>query len=167
MKLKCLPLVFAALLAVPSLAAAPRAKAVAKSSTVKAKPASAAKGGAVRKKPSKRRRAVPVVQGEGAATPARPDPVVPKNVPQRAYAADAQSFYLNGERIRVRGAPFIAPDGTELAKERLQKALDGGEIALSERSIDADGNVEAIVRVDGRDVADLLLLEEIRSGHLP
>ena len=108
-----------------------------------------------------------MVQGEGAATPATSDPVTPKNIPARAYAADGQSFYRNGEKIRVRGVPFVGPDGSELAKQRLQKALDGGEVTLAEKGVDEDGNAVAIVLVNGRDVADLLLLDEIRGGNLP
>lgn len=176
MKIKCLPLLIALLFAAPPWvppAAAKQAKAsTARQGKVKpSAPAGAKKATAARgKKAGKGRReppAAPMVQGDGAATPVRADPVVPKNVPTRAYAADPQSFYLNGQRIRVRGAPFIAPEGSELGKQRLQKALDGGDVSLVDRREDADGTIEAVVRVNGRDVADLLLLDEIRSGNLP
>jgi len=175
MKIKCLPLLVATLFAVPPWVPPAAAKAAAKASAVrhgKGKPSAStgAKKALGGKKQDKGRRAppaAPTVQGDGAATPVRADPVVPKNVPMRAYAADPQSFYLNGQRIRVRGAPFTAPEGSELGKQRLQKALDGGDISLVDRSEDADGTVEAVVRVNGRDVADLLLLDEIRSGNLP
>lgn len=109
----------------------------------------------------------PMVQGEGAATPVRTDAVTPRNIPSRAYAADGQSFYLNGEKIRVRGAPSAGPEGSELAKQRLQKALDSGEVTLAEKSLDEGGNATAVVRVNGRDIADLLLLDELRGGNLP
>lgn len=108
-----------------------------------------------------------MVQGEGADTPVQADAVTPRNIPTRAYAADGQSFYLNGERIRVRGAPLAAPGGSELAKQRLQKVLDVGEVTISDKEVDEHGNATAIVRVNGRDVTDLLLLDEIRSGNLP
>lgn len=177
MKTKCLPFLAALLFALATCVPPAVAKPIAKASTARAgKGKSTASTGARKptgargKKAGKGRRAppaAPTVQGDGAATPVRADPVVPKNVPMRAYAADPQSFYLNGQRIRVRGAPFIAPEGSELGKQRLQKALDGGDISLVDRSEDADGTVEAVVRVNGRDVADLLLLDEIRSGNLP
>ncbi len=109
----------------------------------------------------------PMVQGEGAATPVRTDTVAPRNIPSRAYAADGQSFYLNGEKIRVRGAPSAGPEGSELAKQRLQKALDSGEVTLAEKAFDERGNAIAVVRVNGRDIADLLLLDELRGGNLP
>lgn len=177
MKIKYLPLLMAMLLAAPPLVPPASAKPAAKVGAVrhgKGKPsaekdtrkratARGSKAGKGRHAPP----AAPMVQGDGAATPVRADPVTPKIVPKRAYAADPQSFYLNGQRIRVRGAPFIAPEGSELGKQRLQKALDGGDIVLVDRSEDADGTIEAVVRVNGRDVADLLLLDEIRSGNMP
>ncbi|HMV52234.1 MAG TPA: hypothetical protein PLX20_00455 [Rhodocyclaceae bacterium] len=179
MRIKCLPILIALLFAVPPWMPPAAAKPAAKASTArhgKGKPTAATgvkKAVATRGKKSKSGKgrrappAAPTVQGDGAATPVRADPVVPKSVPTRAYAADPQSFYLNGQRIRVRGAPFIAPEGSELGKQRLQKALDGGDISLVDRREDADGTIEAVVRVNGRDVADLLLLDEIRSGNLP
>lgn len=109
----------------------------------------------------------PMVQGEGAATPVRSDAATPRAVPARAYAADGQSFYLNGEKIRVRGAPIGGPEGSELAKQRLQKALDSGEVTLADKSVDDSGNTIASVRVSGRDITDLLLLDEIRGGNFP
>lgn len=109
----------------------------------------------------------PMVQGEGAATPVKSDPVVPKNIPTRAYAADGQSFYLNGRKIRIDGLPVVGPEGSELAKQRLQKALDSGPVTIEHKGADAEGVAHGVVRVNGRDLADLLLLDEIRSGNLP
>jgi hypothetical protein len=193
MKIRWLPILLAVLFAAPSLDAAARGKSSARATaktSVSAKGKSASrsrsavrgKAGGVtkaackagRKKGGKRgcaRRYAPppppMVQGEGAATPVRTDTVTPRTIPSRAYAADGQSFYLNGEKIRVRGAPSAGPEGSELAKQRLQKALDSGEVTLVERALDERGNATAVVRVNGRDVADLLLLDELRGGNLP
>lgn len=193
MKIRWLPILLAVLFAAPSLDAAARGKSSARASakaSVSAKGKSKARGGPAvrgkaggaskaackpgRKKGGKRacaRNAAPppppTVQGEGAATPVREDTVTPRNIPSRAYAADGQSFYLNGEKIRVRGAPSAGPEGSELAKQRLQKALDSGEVSLADRALDERGDATAVVRVNGRDIADLLLLDELRGGNLP
>lgn len=172
MKIRWLLIVLAVLFAAPSLDAGARGKSSGKTgATAKGKSQAKAKGArSGRGKHSRRARRAPpppMVQGEGAATPAKADPVISRNIPARAYAADGQSFYLNGERIRARGVPFVGPEGSELAKQRLQKALDSGDVTLAETGVDVDGNTIAIVHVNGRDVADLLLLDEIRSGNLP
>lgn len=171
MKIRWLPVVLAVLFGLPSFDVAARGKSSGKTSaSAKGKLTAKAKGArSGRGKHSRARRAPPppMVQGEGAATPAKADPVISRNIPARTYAADGQSFYLNGERIRVRGVPFVGPDGSELAKQRLQKVLDSGDVTLAETGVDTDGNTIAIVHVNGRDVADLLLLDEIRSGNLP
>lgn len=171
MKIRWLAVVLAVIFALPSFDVAARkshGKTTAGSkgkSTAKAIGARSGRGKHGRR--ARRAPPPPMVQGEGAATPANADPVVSRNIPTRAYAADGQSFYLNGERIRVRGVPFVGPDGSELAKQRLQRALDSGEVTLEEKGVDKDGNTIAIVHVNGRDVADIMLLDEIRSGNLP
>ena len=162
----------AVLFGAPSFEAAARGKSSGKTSaSAKGKSQAKAKGSRSGRgkhgRGARRAPPPPMVQGEGAATPLRADPAAPKNIPARAYAADGQSFYFNGEKIRVRGAPIVGPEGSELAKQRLQKALDAGEVTLAEKAVDGGGNTIAIVRVNGRDVADLLLLDEIRSGNLP
>jgi len=172
MKFRWLSIVLAVLFAAPSYDAAARGKTSGRTTaSAKGKSTAKAKGAhSVRRKRGRRARHAPpppMVQGEGAATPVNAGPVIERNIPPRAYAVDGQSFYLNGERIRVRGAPVVGPDGSELAKQRLQKALDAGEVTLTEKTVDEDGSSVAIVYVDGQDVADRLFLDELRSGNLP
>lgn len=98
----------------------------------------------------------PMVQGAGAATPVDASPGEGKIVPARAYAADARSFYHNGRKVRIVGLREGWPAGNELAKQRLQKALDSGELNVTPQGVDESGDVLANVRVGGRDITELL-----------
>jgi hypothetical protein len=88
--------------------------------------------------------------------PEDPSARTPKPVPVRAYARDGASFYQNGELIRVSGLGDDAPAGGELAKQRLQQLLDGGDVSIRPLTAAGGGDMLAEVRVNGRDVADML-----------
>lgn len=172
-------MLFAVLLAAPSFDVDARGKSSGRTSasakgktSAKAKSVTKGRGGqhSRGKQGRGKRRApppAPMVQGEGADTPVHADAATPRNIPARAYAADGQSFYYHGERIHVRGAPVAGPGGSELAKQRLQKALDAGELTITDKAINERGEASATVRVNGRDINDLLMLEELRSGNPP
>lgn len=178
MRIRWLPVFVALAFAAPAFDVAARGRSPGKPSAVakskrsaQAKPsAREGRGKHVRGKHGRGKRHAPpppTVQGEGADTPLGADVARPRSIPARAYAADGQSFYLNGEKIHVRGVPLVGPEGSELAKQRLQKALDAGEITLSEQARDEHGDTSAVVRVNGRDIADLLLIDELRSATPP
>lgn len=77
----------------------------------------------------------------------------PRSSSVRAYAVDGGSFYLEGQRVRVDG---FDPAPTELARQRLQLALDGGEIEIDAIGEDDSGALIARVSVQGRDLLELL-----------
>lgn len=77
--------------------------------------------------------------------------------PARAYARDGITFYQNGKKYRIRGLDVSdASIETEHAKQRLQKALDGGVVSVDGIDTDRSGNVLADVKVNGRDVKEIL-----------
>lgn len=104
-----------------------------------------------------------MVQGQGAATPLSSTPAVTSNVPKRAYAADGRTFYQDGRKVRIEGLPDDGDGKSEIAKQRLQKALDAGEVTLEPKGTDAAGNMLAVVRVNGMNVTDVLKLDELRA----
>lgn len=75
-------------------------------------------------------------------------------VPERAYAVDGTSFFYQGRKFRVSG--LAGDDGSEMAKQRLQRSLDIGAIELDSQGIDEFGVTTAVVRVNGKSVAELL-----------
>lgn len=78
-------------------------------------------------------------------------------IPDRAYAIDGQTFFHQGRRIRIEGlSPANANAGDDHAKQRLQMALDSGAISIDQISIDDTGVANAVVKVNGRDLADIL-----------
>lgn len=79
----------------------------------------------------------------------------PKNVPVRAYARDGASFYQNGQLIRIQGLTDPGAGG-EHAKQRLQQLLDGGQVSVEPVDGTASGGMLAVVKVNGRDVAETL-----------
>lgn len=79
-----------------------------------------------------------------------------KAVPARAYARDGTSFYQNGQLIRIQGLDEAARTG-EHAKQRLQQVLDRGQLAVLPVGQSAGGEMVAVVRVNGRDVAQGLM----------
>jgi hypothetical protein len=91
---------------------------------------------------------LPVAIEEEAAPPR-----TSKAVPLRAYARDGASFYQNGQLIRVQG---LADAGGEHAKQRLQQLLDGGQISVLPVDGATGGEMLAVVRVNGRDLAEAM-----------
>ncbi|MCB1916244.1 MAG: hypothetical protein KDG52_11070 [Rhodocyclaceae bacterium] len=82
-------------------------------------------------------------------TPARsPDPT-------RAYAIDAVSFYFDGLRVVAVGLDGAIAQG-ELGRQRLQAALDAGEVRFDGRRDAASGELRARVWIDGRPLAEVL-----------
>ncbi len=75
----------------------------------------------------------------------------------RMYALDGDTFYHNGKKVRVRG--LEAAHDSDLAKQRLQRALDSGEVAIEPISTRESGEIEAAVRVNGQDLAEMLRVE--------
>jgi endonuclease YncB( thermonuclease family) len=94
---------------------------------------------------------LPVAMEEPSPPPARPA----KAIPVRAYALDGSSFYQNGQLIRVQGLADPGVGG-EHAKQRLQHLLDGGQLSVLPVDGGPGGEMLAVVRVNGRDVAEAL-----------
>lgn len=78
-----------------------------------------------------------------------------KLVPLRAYALDGCSFYQNGQLIRIQGLPETVGTG-EHAKQRLQQALDSGQVTVLPVSGAENSQMFAVVRVNGRDLAEAM-----------
>jgi len=76
-----------------------------------------------------------------------------RTVPDRAYAVDGETFFFQGRKYRVAGLTGV--DGSEMAKQRLQKSLDAGSLTLEPVSADESGVSTAVVRINGRNLADL------------
>lgn len=74
--------------------------------------------------------------------------------PERAYAVDGQSFFYQGRKYRIAGASGLGSN--DMAKQRLQKALESGTLSIDPVSTDEGGVATATVRVNGRDLADQL-----------
>lgn len=85
--------------------------------------------------------------------PASARPV--KAVPLRVYALDGNSFYQNGLLIKILGLPE-ANVGGEHAKQRLQQTLDSGVVTVLPVGSGPRGEMVADVRVNGRNVVEVL-----------
>lgn len=73
----------------------------------------------------------------------------------RAYAMDGATFYQSGRKYRVQGLDARDPGMTsEHATQRLQRALDAGSVSVEPVEVDGAGHTIAVVRVNGRNVAD-------------
>ncbi len=85
-------------------------------------------------------------------------PVKARSAPIRAYAVDGVTFFHNGRKFRIEG--LDAGSGAELthehAAQRLQQILDSGAVTTESLGPDDSGAMRAVVRVDGRNVADLM-----------
>ena len=92
------------------------------------------------------------------SAPAQPPAAViqrPARGAARAYAMDGATFYQGGRKIRVQGLDVREPGMTsEHATQRLQRALDGGSLSVEPVETDGSGHLIAVVRVNGRNVAD-------------
>lgn len=110
---------------------------------------------------------VPVERAVAPAMPAvMPAPVAPAAVPAqpqarsgrgvaRAYAMDGATFYQSGRKIRVQGLDARDPGmSSEHATQRLQRALDAGSVTVEPVEVDGSGHTVAVVRVNGRNVAE-------------
>lgn len=82
----------------------------------------------------------------------------PKPIGSRAYAIDGETFFHHGRKIRVQGIdrPDQGQANNEVEKQRLQTLLDSGEVSIHPVTTDEAGSTLAVVRVNGRDVADRL-----------
>jgi hypothetical protein len=80
-----------------------------------------------------------------------------RTVPSRAYAVDGQTFFQEGRKFRVLGvAPGSQAVSSGDAKQKLQKALDSGVVTVEPTTVDESGVALALVRVNGRNVVDLI-----------
>ena len=77
-----------------------------------------------------------------------------RTVPDRAYAVDGETFFFQGRKFRIAGLKGEA--GSEMSKQRLQRALDSGSLMVDPVSVDGQGVATASVRVNGRSLEDLL-----------
>jgi hypothetical protein len=101
--------------------------------------------------------------GAAAAVPETSLPLGSQTTPQarpsrgvaRAYAMDGATFYQNGRKIRVQGLDASDPGmSSEHATQRLQRALDGGNLTVDPVETDSAGHTVSVVRVNGRNIAD-------------
>jgi hypothetical protein len=106
--------------------------------------------------------AAPLAPAPSVASPLQPMPAIqqpqsarPGRGLARAYAMDGATFYQSGRKIRVQGLDVKEPGMTsEHATQRLQRALDSGNLTVEPVEVDASGHTLAVVRVNGRNVAD-------------
>lgn len=84
--------------------------------------------------------------------PDRPGEVKARTVPSRAYAVDGQTFFYQGRKYRVAG--LKGNDNSDMAKQRLQRALESGDISLDPAQAEEGGVTAARVRINGRNIAD-------------
>lgn len=89
---------------------------------------------------------------EAQAQPDKPGEVKARTVPNRAYAVDGQTFFYQGRKYRVAG--LKGNDNSDMAKQRLQRALESGDIALDPAQSEEAGITSARVRINGRDIAN-------------
>ena len=95
----------------------------------------------------------PASAGKSAARKGAPAAPRAKAISVRAYARDGASFYQNGRLIRIQGLEVA--NGGEHARQRLQQLLDRGQVSVSPVGEAGGGALVAVVRVNGRDVAQL------------
>lgn len=77
-----------------------------------------------------------------------------RTAPDRAYAVDGSSFFYQGRKYRVEG--LTDEDGSDMAKQRLQKSLESGNLMIDPKSTDEHGVSSATVRINGRDIVEQL-----------
>jgi hypothetical protein len=91
------------------------------------------------------------------STPGKQPELKARTIPDRAYAVDGYTFFHQGRKYRVIGIDeALVPAGSDLAKQRLQLALDGGAISVEPEAVDENGTMRALVRVGGKNLADIL-----------
>ncbi|HSD36336.1 MAG TPA: hypothetical protein VLC92_02440 [Rhodocyclaceae bacterium] len=80
-----------------------------------------------------------------------------RTIPDRAYAVDGHTFFHQGRKYRVIGIDeAVVPVGSDLAKQRLQLALDSGPISVEPETVDESGTMRALVKIGGKNLADVL-----------
>lgn len=77
-----------------------------------------------------------------------------RSAPDRAYAVDGSSFFYQGRKYHVEG--LSDEDGSDMAKQRLQKSLESGSLMIDPKSTDEHGVSTATVRINGRDIVEQL-----------
>jgi len=95
---------------------------------------------------------------QGSKPVADSAPIKARSAPIRAYAVDGCTFFHNGRKYHIEGLNPDAANGLthEHATQRLQQILDSGAVALDPISADENGAIRAVVRIGGRNVADLM-----------
>ena len=97
------------------------------------------------------------IQGNALNKPAPADKapeVKVRSAPDRAYAVDGEVFFFQGRKYRVAG--LEGTGNSDMAKQRLQKALESGSLAIDPQSTDDTGVSTATVRVNGRNLTESL-----------
>ncbi|GAA5161443.1 hypothetical protein GCM10025770_10670 [Viridibacterium curvum] len=80
-----------------------------------------------------------------------------RTIPDRAYAVDGHTFFHQGRKYQIVGLnEALVPAGNDLAKQRLQLALDSGTVSVEPDKVDDAGTVHAVVKVSGKNLADIL-----------
>ncbi len=81
----------------------------------------------------------------------------PKPPAQRHYAVDGATFYADGVRVRAAGLDGLdMPGASGMAKQRLQQLLDSGRVSIEPLGNEGGDVTVARVRVDGRDLSELI-----------
>lgn len=97
------------------------------------------------------------IQGNALSKTA-PDEKTPevkvRSAPDRAYAVDGEVFFFQGRKYRVAG--LEGAGNSDMAKQRLQKALESGTLAIDPQSADDAGVLTATVRVNGHNLVESL-----------
>lgn len=83
--------------------------------------------------------AVRMPEGDGSVAP---------TPPVRAYAIDGQRFYYGGQQY-ILDAPVVADDRGDLARQRLQELLDGGDLSVYPLGEKREDSERAQVRING------------------
>jgi len=77
-----------------------------------------------------------------------------RTVPDHAYAVDGETFFYQGKKYRIAG--LNGTGGSDMDKQRLQKALDGGALSVDTVGTDDSGMSVANVTVNGQSLLDQL-----------
>lgn len=75
-------------------------------------------------------------------------------MPDHAYAVDGETFFYQGKKYRIAG--LSGTGGSDMDKQRLQKALDGGALNVDTVGTDDSGMSVANVTVNGQSLLDQL-----------
>lgn len=96
----------------------------------------------------------PVPLQPAVSGPQRPSPVAPA----RNYAVSSEQIYLGGRKITIEGMreAGLGTSGSEHATACLQTLLDSGDVTVEPTGTDEAGTLKAKVRINGRDVVDLM-----------